>query len=300
LIAYFDDAIDQFPLMINRVFNIRNSSKAFEEFSGATGISKLIDVGENGAYVYQDELEDYLTRLTPSTWKRGIQVSKEQNDDNQYRSAADRTKSLARALTRTLNSEAYSVFRNSFSTSYTSYGNAKPLISTLHPSLSGGSVRSNASATSIPLSEGNLETGLLAIREVLDHQGELQAHLEDRYILMVPPALEKLGFEMIKSQLKSNSQNNDVNYFEATGTFDLFINPWISALAGGSDTAWFLVKKSNRALQFLWRENPNYRIDTDDETDALKFKVRARWQKGWLNPIGEIWGSKGTNAAYAS
>lgn len=296
--AYYDDQYARYEPMHTKIFNLLNSTKAQEEFSGTTGIKKLTDVGEGGSYSYTDEIEDYKTTIAYHVYKAGIQVTEEELSDDQYRDTQSRLRKLAMAAARTRDHWAFSVFRNAFNTSYTSYGDGKPICSTSHTRLDGGTARSNASATSIPLSEANLETGLLALDEVLDHQGELVGGMGDGVILLVPPALRKLALEIVGSPLRSGIGTNDLNYY-ALGDIDVMVCPWISALAGGSDTAFFLVKKMNDALQFVSRVSPSTRVDVDDETDNVKFKVKDKFGFGWTDPVSRIWGSQGTEAAYS-
>ncbi len=301
LLAYYDDEFNRYQPMYDKCFNVLGSTKQSEEFSGATGIGELVETAESGPYTYEDEIEDYKTILTHKTFKRGIQVTEEQAEDDQYRKPAARLTKLGYAAARTADSKAYSVFRNAFNTAYTSYGDGKPFLSTLHPRLDGGSVRSNASATNAALSETNLEVGMLAGDEVVDHKGQMISGIGRGWVLMIPPALRKKALEICKSPARSNTTDNDLNYYLEFGDLDIFVNPWISAAAGGSDTAWFLYRKGTNALKFIWRVKPTMFTDTDAETGALKLKCRARFSFGFLDPIGEVWGSKGTGTgSYSS
>lgn len=297
--AYYDDQYKRYEPMYTKIFNVINSTKAQEEWSGATGIKKLTDVGEGGSYPYTDELEDFKTVIAYHIFKAGIMVTEEEVSDDQYRDTQSRLSKLASAASRTRDHWAFSVLRNAFNTSFTSYGDAKPLASTSHTRLDGGTARSNASSTSIPLNETNLETGMLAMDEVLDHQGELVGAMGTGVILVVPPALRKLSLEVVSSPLRSGLDTNDLNYY-ALGDIDIMVCPWISALAGGSDTAWYLIRKGNTTLHFVSRSEPTSRMDVDDETDNLKFKVKDKFGYGFTDPVSQIWASQGTDAAYSS
>lgn len=122
LMAYFEDELPRHPSLVDKIFNVKDSTKQKEELSGVTGISKLTDVGENGLYQYEDELEDFKTTLTHKTFKRGIQVSLEQLDDDQHRNQEGRIRALAKAAARTDDFNAFSVLRNAFTSTATSYG----------------------------------------------------------------------------------------------------------------------------------------------------------------------------------
>lgn len=182
--------------------------------------------------------------------------------------------------------------------SHSNKKDGEELASTSHDRLDGGTVRSNASSTGIILSEANLDTGMIAMDEALDHKGELVAYSEG-HILVVPRALKKKALEIVDSPLRSNGNNNDLNYY-ALGDIDVFVCPWISAAAGGSDTAWHLIRKGDSPLWFLNRERLNSRVDVDDETDARKFKARRRFSYGWTDPVTKSWHSAGDTLAFSS
>lgn len=293
LMHYYDDEYARYPQMYDRVFSSFTSTKNKEEISGSTGISKLDDVGENGAYTYEDELEDFKTSFVHRRYKKAIAISEDLADDDQYRSPESRIRKLASGAARTVDSTVFGVLRNAFTTTATSYGDGKPHCSTSHTRLDGGTARSNASATNVAISETSLETGTIAMDEALDHKGELMGNMGRGLILTVPIAKRKVSLEILKSPLRSGGNDNDLNYY-SFGDWDLFVNPWIGASAGGSDTAFFLIRKENKSLKFFWRKPPMTRIDVDDETEAMKFKVRMRFSYGWCDPVGETWGSKGT------
>lgn len=299
LMAYFDDQYKRYEPMVGKVFEMMDSSKQREEFSGSTGISKLLEVGENGTYGYEDDLEDFRTILTHRTFKRGIQVSEEALDDDQYRTPQSRVRALARAASRTDDFNTFSVKRNGFTSTAQSYGDNEEHYSTSHDRVDGGTVRSNASSTGIVLAETALETASIAMDEALDHKGEVMGNMGRGNILEVPIALRKLSLEILGSPLRSGATTNDLNYYQL-GDWDVFVNPWIGAVAGGSDTQWQVVRQDNTSLKFITRKPLTTKIVVDEETDATKFQARKRFSYGWIDPVGETWGSRGDLAAYSS
>lgn len=209
---WIDDAYQAVPQTYTRVFNVMTSDRAYEEDVTSTGLSKLAESQEGGPTTYEDPLFGFKTRYTHRLWKKGMKVTKELFDDNQYRLFKDMAGKLGAAGARTVDNEAFSVFRNGFNTAFTSYGDNKPLFSTIHTRADGGTAFSNASSTGLTLSEANLNTGLIALREQRDDRGELVSMADGKVVLLVPLALEKSATEITGSQLKSGTGNNDLNY----------------------------------------------------------------------------------------
>ena len=280
-----------------KIFNVMSSDKAYEEDITSTGISKLVEGQEGGPTQYEDPLFGFKTRYTHKVFKKGMKVTKELNDDEQYRLFKDNSTKLGKAAARTIDSNAFSIFRNGFNTSYTSYGDNKPLFSTSHTRADGGTAQSNASSTGITLTEANLNTGLLALRNQTDDRGELISMADGKVVLVVPLALEKTAVEITGSTLKQGTANNDLNYYE--GRIDVMATRWIGATAGGSDTAWFLIVPEAHRLNVFKREEFNTSDEYDFDTDILKVKARMRFSYGWSDWRG-TWGSKGDGQAYSS
>ena len=293
---YVVDVFEHYPLEIDRVFTIFNSSKAWEEFkdSWSFGLLEETPEGSNApADLYQD---GYYTRISYKTYSKKHIITWAEYHDDLYGIFKDRSPKMTRQATDTVNSQAFSVFRNAFSTSYLSYGDDKPLCSTNHTRPDGGTAQSNASSTGITLTEANLETADLAVREVKDGRGNLLNFMGEKGLLLVPPALKKEALIITQSTLRSGTANNDLNYY--LGNWDVLVSAWISEAAGGSDTAWFVILPNICGLVFIWREKPYTYVEMDKDNRNLEIFIWASFGYGWRWWYG-IWGSKGDGAAYS-
>lgn len=295
---WVDDAFQQLPTLYDQVFHTDTSSRAYEEDMDSTGIGYLEEKGEGQNTPYEDPFQGYKTRYTHSTFKKGIKVTKEEYEDDLYRVFKNRSTKLGKATKRTYDYQAFSVFRNAFNTAKVSYGDLKPLCSTTHTRQDGGTSQSNASATGLQLTDTNLETALLAGQQVVDHKGQIFSVFDGKATLVVPLALRKTARIITLSTLRSGTANNDFNVYE-DGTYPVIATRWISALAGGSDSAWFLLDPETHALNFFMREAFNLMDTYDFDPDVLKVKARTRFSFGWSTWFG-VWGSKGDLGAYSS
>lgn len=295
---WIDDAYDAPKSAYQEIFHVETSTKAFEEDVDSTGIGYLEATGEQEPARFADPIQGYVTRYTHQTFRKGIQISKELYDDDQTRLMRKRSTWLGTSAKRTYDYQAFSVFRNGFNTAFTSYGDGKPLFSTNHTRKDGGTAQSNASSTGLVLSDDNLETGLQALRNVVDNAGQL-INVGDagRIVLLVPLALEKTAVRITESELVAGSQNNDINIYR--GKIDVIATRWIGALAGGSNTAWYLIDMGAHQLNFFMREAFNIDEDYETLTRTLIMIGNTRFSFGWSDWRG-VWGSKGDAQAYSS
>lgn len=285
----FLDRYSEEPQVMPEVFNVVSSTRDSETDSATTGFGMLIETSELGALDYEDPVKMYKTVYSHKKYTKGFKVSKELMEDDQHNVIARLPKLLAKSTVRTTEYHAASVLNNGFSTSYTSYGDGNPLLSTSHDRADGGTAQSNASSTGITLTETNLETGRLALEKVLDDKGQIVTFQADK--LIIPVDLRKTAQILTQSTLRPGTANNDVNIFE--GVFKIV--PWRYLT---SSTAWFLQDASEHLLNFFWRVKPEFKSDYNFDADAALYKVRIRFSTGWSDWRG-FWGSKGDGAAFS-
>lgn len=286
------------------VLKVDSMTENYEEHSAYTGLGSVPLVTEGATYGEDSIIATYTTTFTAKKYGNTMPVTVElYEDQNGPQKIAGRAREAARVLARKSEILAASIFNNAFSTSYTSYGDAKPLCSTDHTRADGGTAQSNASATSIPLTEANLETAVVAMRAQLDDRGQVIAMSPK--VLLVPPALEKEAFIITGSDKRSGTADNDLNVYGMKkytgGMLDVIVWDYLGAAQGGSDTAWFLLSDDHK-VTWKWRKKPMVqKLDeaVGAKNDIMYWKYNFRAAFGWLDWRG-VWGSQGTGAAYSS
>lgn len=284
----FFDRYDEEPQVMPMVFNVMTSGKDSETDSATTGFGKMVQTSELGALDYEDPVKMFNTVYTHKKYTKGFKVSQELVEDDQNNVISAMPRALAKSVVYTTEYYAASVLNNAFSTSYTSYGDGKPLCSTEHTRADGGTDQSNASSTGITFGDTNLETGRLALEKTLNDKGQIVNFKADK--LIIPVDLRKTAQILTESSLRPGTGNNDVNIYE--GIFKLV--PWRYLT---STTAWFLQDNSNSLLQWFWRIRPEFKSDFNFDADAALYKVRIRFSYGWSDYRG-LWGSAGDAAEY--
>ena len=285
----FFDRYEQEPQVMPKIFNVKTTDREIEIDSATTGFGKLIQTSELGALDYEDPIKMYRTQYTPLKYTKGFKVSQELYEDDQHNVISQMPKALAKSVAYTTEYWGASVLNNGFSTSYTSYGDAKPLFSTSHARADGGTAQSNASSTGVTLGETNLETLRLQLEKHLNDKGEIVNFKADT--LIVPVDLRKTAQILTESTMRPGTANNDVNVYD--GAFKVIAWRYLT-----STTAWFMADSSNHLLNWFWRIRPEFKNDFNFDADAALYKVRVRFAFGWSDWRALV-GSKGDGSAYS-
>ena len=287
------------------LFKTMTSTKARETISGISQIGDLQETAEGENYKSDSRISTYNTEFDWVKYTSGITITEEDRDDRIVSEKLSEARYLLIAGKRTINKHMFNLFNYAFTAQtslpnhLTFYGDGVPLCSTIHPIKGTGGTQSNASATSIPLSETNLETGRLALKgQVGDKNGELLTYGQSNTILLVPPALEKLAVILTNGKLRPSTANNDINIYD--GIMTVMSSKLLGSAGGGSDTAWFLVDSMFSPAIYGQRRALTInapRIDGDNKN--ITVDISARYQVGNKDFRG-LWGSLGTGAAYSS
>lgn len=285
----FDDKFSEVPMLLEKLFKVNESEKDTERDSSLAWFGLAVQTAEGAPIDYEDPVQGYDTTYTHLKYTKGFKITLEMVEDGLYGTMSKRPAALGRAMRRTAEDQASLVFRRAFNTSYLG-GDGKVLCSTSHSRPDGGTAQSNASSTSIALTEGNLETGVLAMRGQLDDKGQII----DVYpkTLLVPKELRKTAHLIVDSPMRQGTADNDANVYKDEFT----ILDWLYLT---SSTAWFLIDASTHELNWFWRRRPTFKSDELFDTEYAVYKATMRFSRGWSDWRG-VWGSQGSGAAYSS
>lgn len=291
---HFVDEYKMNKVDLGKIFNISTQESETDEYKNYTGLSQFSPVGEGEIYTEDTPIQAYGVSLTPTKFGKIMPVTYEMRKWAKVKSIWDGAKMLGRAAARTEQVKGASVLNNGFDTTFTSYSDAKPLFEDDHPRADGGTAQDNESTLS--LSETNLETLILMMEGQLDDRGQLISVFPNK--LVVPPALRKRALEILKSEKKSDSADNDANVYngmqEYYGTMKLVVWDYLGAASGGSDTAFFMFDDSVQKLMWQWAEKAN--VTREDaigfKNDTIHYKGRNYFSTGWGDWRGTL-GSTG-------
>jgi hypothetical protein len=144
----------------------------------------------------------------------------------------------------TQDANAFKIFRNAFTTALTADGVS--LINNAHPLLGGGTEDNQVSGA---LAQSTLNDAIVRLRQQKNQAGVVLGCVPT--ILLVPTALWKKAVEVTESALISGSGNNDINVYRSALGITVYTSPYLDAVSGGSDTAWFILSKNHSITRLI-------------------------------------------------
>ena len=269
-----------------QIFESESSDRSFEEETKLSGFSAAPVKGEGSAIEYDNAQEAYSARYVHETVAMGFSITEEAIEDNLYDSLSARyTKALARAMAYTKQVKAADILNNGFAAG-TTYGDGQPLLSTVHPLVSGG-VNSNRPAIPADLNETSLEAAVIQISGWTDERGLLIAAKPKK--LIIPPALQFVATRLLETEGRVGTADNDINAIMNNGSVPggYSINHYLTDING-----WFLMTDVPNGLKHFVRTPMSTSMDADFDTGNSRYKARERYSFGVSDPLG-IFGSPG-------
>ena len=198
----------------SEIFDTESSDRAFEEEVMLSGFAQAPTKGEGAAVTYDTAQETFTSRYTHETIALAFALTEEAIEDNLYDTLSSRyTRALARSMATTKQVKAANVLNNGFSTSFPG-GDAKPLMTTDHPTLTAGDL-SNEPSTAADLNETSLENALIDISQFKDERG-IKVNVQARK-LIIPPQLQFVADRILNSPGRVNTSDNDINAMKNMG-----------------------------------------------------------------------------------
>jgi len=270
------------------IYEIESSERSFEEETKLSGFSAAPVKNEGAAIAYDNAQEAWTARYNHETIALGFSLTEEAIEDNLYDSLSARyTKALARAMAYTKQVKGASVLNNGFNSAYLG-GDARPLFSTTHPLVSGGT-NSNTPSTQADLNETSLENAVIQIAAWTDERGLLIAAKPKK--LVIPPALQFVATRLLETSLRVGTTDNDINALKNNGS----IPEGYTQNHFLTDTnAWFLTTDVPNGMKMFERIPLSNSMDGDFDTGNVRYKSRERYSFGWSDPLG-MYGSSGSS-----
>lgn len=280
-LAYIDEILhmnfDAPSLTYPSVFNVRTSGRPYEEMTGLTGFGQFSQKAEAGTVDYDTILQTYDKRFTHLTFGKGYSISMEAMDDDIDGAISNAAPALAFAAQVSIETYIWNLFNLGFTSETTPDGLS--LFNEAHL-LRGGGTQSNR--LNVDLSQANIESAINLFDNMLDDRS---MPIEGSpAILVIPPALRWLAYELLQSQLRSDSASNAANALNQLG-LQVVMSKYIA-----DDADWFICSppSQHRALVY-WRQEPFTDHTLDFDTRNMKTAMLYRLSRGasdWRNIFG--------------
>lgn len=270
-----------YPKEYKQVFNIYSSKKMEEKDSAVSGFGLMPEKQEGEPVAYDDPIRGFNISYRHVTYGLGFRVTREMWEDDLYNVIKKLPTALARSARHTVEQESANIFNFGFSDQHILGGDGKPLFAGDHP-LTGGGIYSNRLAIPADLSVSSLQEALQLMEETVDDRG-LNLAIKPK-LLVVPPALKWTARELLKSQGRPGTADNDYNAL-LDDELSYFVWHYLT-----DNDAWFLLSsKDDHELNFFWRRKLDSEHEEDFDTGDLKFKATMRFSvkySDWRGVVG--------------
>ncbi len=306
VLEVMDQGVELYTPGISALLKMESSDAGQKTFAGKVSENRITRKDEAESTEEINRFRTYVTSVDYTAYGAKIEISRESLMDRDFGAQLDEAMDIGRASQFSQDEAGIQLFNGGFDTRketikgyrYQYYNDTVPTFSTVHPSVvPGASSQSNASSTSITLTEANLETARLALRrQMTDAGGPLT--MGGMESLVLPLALEKTGRQITESERIPNaSNNNEINVYQ--GSIGMVSSVLMDAIHGGSNTAWFLIVPGATKFIHDVREAMQPWTKVDEDKKTLTVGIYGRWSnytKDWRR----AWGSKGTGSAYSA
>jgi phage major head subunit gpT-like protein len=272
---WFEQGYQRRPSLIETLFNVQGSSRAYEEVSGigAVGIDAWNQWENAGAVGQADFDQSYKKTYTHREYPLELQISRKFLDDNNFRAITDPALRLGDSAALKREVDGASVFNNAFSGSFLG-ADGVALCSDSHPynPSKTGTVQDNNFA--LALTKDNVATIREAMMAFTDDNGNKVAVTPDT--ILVPPGLEDEGLEITKSLLDPNTANNTIN--PQAGRFSVLTWHYLT-----DTNAWFMIDSNLMRMSLDWFNRVPLGINpkVEDKTLVATWVAYMRYSFGW-------------------
>ena len=233
---------DSVAEVYSKIFHVLNSTSATEDDLEMVGLGNWTETPD-GELLKLDQMDEgYSTTYTHTTFKQGMQITRDMIEDDKYNVMSTWAQRLGFGAAVLREKEAANVFNNAFDTNYVG-GDGKPLCSTAHPYKTLSGTQSNKGTAA--LAQDALKAARVSLMGQLNNRKQ-KMMFSDNLLLIVPPDLTDTALILTRSVNEPGSADNDINVNKGRYTV-------ITMNQLTSSTAWFIVDPMLLLLNFFWR-----------------------------------------------
>lgn len=290
VLQLFTPIYDEFMLDTYKE-DMQVSPKLFEQITDKTMAYIVDDLGGLGEWdlanegaggQYEDVVLGYPTTLTQLKYRRRFSVSFEAVDQDEYAllNKVSDAKNMGRGARAKIEKLTSAILFGGFATAGS---DGQFWFDTDHPK--------NREETGItydnllvgPLSHDNLELAEKSIADNFIGPDGIMIEVAENPILLYPPALNGTVQRLLSDRAveRPGTPNRDINQF--AGRYNPIEWKYLSAAAGGSDTAWYIIFPELGYLKQVWSAKPHYRSWIQEDEELYVFSGRMLCAQGAVN-----------------
>lgn len=280
------DAYKELPSMIDRLFGVIKSDKAWEEFYAIGGVPDV--PAFNGTLEYLSVAPGYYTRIEPKEYAGAIVIERKLLDDERYGVIKSRQNGLANSMIRVREKLGAQAFGYAFSSAFTfqSGDEGVALASSSHTTKSGAATTTGfGNAGTSALSKTSIAATSILMRQFRNESGSRIIVNPDT--LIVPDELYDTACEAVGSNFSGATSMLDPD--SANGKINAQYKRWTvipyPRLSDIDTNNWFMVDSKMMKEQLIWvdRIAPDIETTKDFETKMYKQSIYSRFGYGFTD-----------------
>ena len=287
---YMFEKYDPLPKVFDKIFEVRETTAAFEKETTALGLGGLSERKEGAQIVASNPLEGFTVYGKPRTWSDAFELTMEFAEDTPPEKVAN----IAREYANTW-AEGLVQTQETFCANFFNYGGYTAGNDIFNATITGvvddssgdlcydgkpffnlsGNTRSSKGGTTyynglaLPLTNANLQTAYLLYTTTNNRNERDQKVALMPDTLLIPASLKFTAKGLLENQWVGGNANLDIN------TVQNIVAPVEWQYLTDTD-AWFLGKRQ-KGLVFLNRRMPVIDFYTDPKTKAEFVTIDCRW-----------------------
>jgi hypothetical protein len=279
----FRSELDLHPSRRAELCKIVSTDRDIYQVSELHDMPLFNEIPEGTDYTYSRPKAGANKTMSVVKYGNGFSISEEAVADGKFDFIADAVRKMAESAKESQEISALNLYNNGFGTENAPDG--LDIFSTAH-TLPSGLTWANRPSTDVDLSVSALDQALKEFEiNPIGDSGIIKKIVPK--ILLVHPSQKRYAMELIGSDLKADTADNNMNSFKQDG-LRVISSPHIT------DTdSWFLAADpSKHGMRVVVREALSTKSDMNFDNDSIKYKAKYREVLGNVSAYG-LWGTTG-------
>jgi len=279
----FRSELEMHPSVRNQLFKVVATDRDIWQSSELHDMPLFESIPEGTDYSFQRPRQGANKTLTINKFGLGFSISEEAMDDGKFDFIADAIRKMAKSAKESQEIYAMNIINNGFGTTTVADGLA--LFHASHTLPSGLTFRNTPSAQ-VDLSPAALDAALVDFEtQFIGDSGII--YKPKPKVLLVHPSNKRYALEIIGSDLKADSMDNNMNSLKQDG-LRVVSSPHLT-----DSDAWFLcADPSETGLRIISRKPIETKSEESFDNDSIRYKSRYREEVGAISANG-VWGTSG-------
>jgi phage major head subunit gpT-like protein len=284
----FRSELEMHPSRREQLFKVVPTDRDIYQSSELHDMPLFSAVAEGEEYSFQRPRQGANKTMVVNKYGLGFSISEEAVDDGKFDFISDAIRKMARSAKESQEIAAMNVINDAFGATNTADG--QDLCSTAHTLPSGLTFRNRAS-TDADLSPSALDSALVDFETQFIGDSGIIYNVKPK-VLLVHPSQKRYAMELIGSDLKADTMDNNMNSLKNDG-LRVVSSPHLT-----DSDAWFLMSEpSETGLRIISRKGIETKAGGPDSgflTDSILYKSRYREVIGAVHAYG-VWGTTGAS-----